>query len=122
MGSFAGFAQQGSDESDGIKDDFHPKQIIERVKRTRSLGGMTKLSLKKDFDRLLDMTRGYHKGGEDISLQQLRERYDVMLQRMGILLQEKDEELMKFIHDAKDKFWVILSDEEKFVAMMSAVP
>jgi hypothetical protein len=122
MVSFVGLAQQGSDESGGIQDDFHPKEIFERVAHTRSLGGLTKLSLKKDYDRLLDKARDYHEGGEDISLEQLREHYDVMLHRLKILLQDKDEELVNFIHDAGDKFWAILSDEEQFANMMGTLP
>jgi hypothetical protein len=122
MVSFGGFAQQGSGESDGIEDDFDPNEVFERVKRTRSLGGLTKLSLKKDYDKLLDTTRDYHAGGEDISLEQLRERYDVMLYRLKVLLQDKDEELVNFIHDARDKFWETLADEEKFAKMMGKSP
>ncbi len=122
MVSFVGLAQQESAKSDGIQDDFHPKEIFERIKHSRSLGGLTKLSLKKDVVRLLDMTRDYHEGGEDMSLEQLHERYDVMLHRLKILLQDKDEELMNVIHDARDKFWAILSDKEEFANMMGALP
>jgi hypothetical protein len=122
MVSFAGLAQQGSDESDGIEDDFDLNEVFERIVHTRSLGGLTKLSLKKDYDRLLDKIRNYHEGGKDISLEQLHERYDVMLHRLKILLQDKDEELVSIIHDARDEFWAILSDEEKFAKMMGTSP
>ena len=122
MVSFVGLAQQESAKSDGIQDDFHPKEIFERIKHSRSLGGLTNLSLKKDVVRLLDMTRDYHEGGEDMSLEQLHERYDVMLHRLKILLQDKDEELMNVIHDARDKFWAILPDKEEFANMMGALP
>ena len=112
----------GSAKSDGIPDDVNPNEIFERVARSRSLGGLTKLSLKKDYDRLLNMTRDYHQGGEDISVEQFSERYDVMLHTLKILLQDKDAELVNFINDARDKLWLILSDEEKFANMMGILP
>jgi hypothetical protein len=118
LASPGGLAQQQGDESNGIQDSFHPKQLADRVKRSKSLGGMTKLSLKKDYDRLLKMTRAYHEGDEDISLEQLRDRYDVMYHRLKTLLQDKDEEFTRFIHESKDIFWLSLSDEEQFAKMM----
>jgi len=122
MVSFVGLAQQGSGESDGIEDDFSLNEVFEQFVHTRSLGGLTKLSLKKDYDRLLAKTHDYHEGGKDISLEQLRERYDVMLHRLNILLQDKDEELVNIIHETSDKFWEILSDDGKFANMMGTLP
>jgi hypothetical protein len=41
-----------------------------------------------------------------------------MLHRLTVLVQDKDEEFVEFIHDAKDEFWTSLSDAEKFANMM----
>jgi len=112
-----GLAQQNSDERNGTQDNFHPTQLVDRIKRSKSLGGLTKLSLKKDYDRLAKMARDYHEGVEDISLEQLRERYDVMYHRLIVLLQDKDEEFIRFIHESSDEFWEMISDNEKFLNM-----
>ncbi len=112
-----GLAQQDSDKSDGIQDNFHPTQMVDRIKRSKSLGGLTKLSLKKDYDRLAKMARDYHEGVEGVSLEQLRDRYDVMYHRLIVLLQEKDEEFIEFIHESSDEFWEMLADSEKFLDM-----
>jgi len=112
-----GQTQQNSDERNGTQDNFHPTQMVDRIKRSKSVGGLTKLSLKKDYDRLAEMARDYHEGVEDISLEQLRERYDVMHNRLIVLLQDKDEEFIEFIHESSDEFWEMLADPEKFQNM-----
>jgi hypothetical protein len=51
MISLGGIAKQGSEQSDGDQRDFQPEEIFERVGGTRSLGVLTKLSIKKDYSR-----------------------------------------------------------------------
>ena len=115
--SVIGLAQHsGSDDSDGA-DDFDLNALISRVSQSRALGFLTKLSLKRDVGRLLENVRKYHDGSGDGSLEQLRERYDVVLHKLVILLQDKDRELVKSIDDGRDKLWAILSDDKKFASM-----
>lgn len=64
------------------------------------------------------MIREYHdKGGGEDSLEQLHERYDVMVHKLVVLLQDKDEELVKSIDDGRDKLWAMLADAKKFAGM-----
>ncbi len=115
--SVAGLAQQsGSDNSDGA-DDFDLNALVSRISQSKALGLFTKLSLKHDIDGLLENVRKYHDGSGDGSLEQLRERYDVLVHKLMILLQEKDGELVKSIDDGRDKLWAILSDHEKFASI-----
>jgi len=115
--SVAGLAQQnGSDKSDGA-DDFDLNALVSRISQSKALGLFTKLSLKHDVDGLLENVRKYHDGSGDGSLEQLRERYDVLVHKLMILLQEKDGELVKSIDDGRDKLWAILSDHEKFASI-----
>ncbi len=115
--SIAGLAQQsGSDNSDGA-DDFDLNALVSRISQSKALGLFTKLSLKHDIDGLLENVRKYHDGSGDGSLEQLRERYDVLVHKLMILLQEKDGELVKSIDDGRDKLWAILSDHEKFASI-----
>ncbi len=115
--SVIGLAQQtGSDNSDG-GDDFDLDALVSRVSQSKALGFFTKLSLKQDVDRLLKNVRKYHDGSGDGSLERLRERYDVVLHKLVILLQDKDKELVKSIDDGRDKLWAILSDDNKFASM-----
>ncbi len=115
--SVAGLAQQsGSDNSDDA-DDFDLNALVSRISQSKALGLFTKLSLKQDIDGLLENVRKYHDGSGDGSLEQLRERYDVLVHKLMILLQEKDGELVKSIDDGRDKLWAILSDHEKFASI-----
>lgn len=115
--SVAGLAQQsGSDNSDGA-DDFDLNALVSRISQSKALGLFTKLSLKHDIDGLLENVRKYHDGSGDGSLEKLRERYDVLVHKLMILLQEKDGELVKSIDDGRDKLWAILSDHEKFASI-----
>jgi hypothetical protein len=115
--SVAGLAQQsGSDNSDGT-DDFDLNALVSRISQSKALGLFTKLSLKQDIDGLLENVRKYHDGSGDGSLEKLRERYDVLVHKLMILLQEKDGELVQSIDDGRDKLWAILSDHEKFASI-----
>ncbi len=115
--SVAGLAQQsGSDKSDGA-DDFDLNALVSRISQSKALGLFTKLSLKHDIDGLLENVRKYHDGSGDGSLEQLRERYDVLVHKLVILLQDKDKELVNSIDDGRDKLWAILSDDKKFASI-----
>ena len=118
VASPVGLAQQAGAQNIDSQDDFHPHQILGRIKDTRALGGLTKLSLKKDYDRLLARALDYHEGDDSISIEQLREQYDVMIHRLTSLLQDKDEELVLFLDDSRDKYWLVLADQQKFANMM----
>lgn len=112
------FAQQsGSGEADNGAD-FDLEALVDRISHSKALGFLTKLSLKLDIDGFLKMVREYHdKGGGDDSLEQLHERYDVMVHKLVVLLQDKDEELVKSIDDGRNKLWAMLADAEKFAGM-----
>ena len=112
--SLIGLAQQSGSNDSTTGNDFDLDTLIDRVSHSKSLGIFTKLSLKKDIDQLLKNIRDHHGGTGDSSLEQLRERYDVMVHKLVVLLQEKDKELVKSIDDGRDKIWAILSDEKKF--------
>jgi hypothetical protein len=110
--SFFGVAQQtGSDNS---ADDIDLDALVDRVSHSKHLGFLTKISLRQDVDRLLESIRKYHSGAGEGSLEKARERYDIMVHKLIILLQDKDKELTKSIDDGREKLWAILSDEKKF--------
>lgn len=109
-----GLATQAVPDDAHGSDDFDLNTLIDRVAGSKALGFLTKLSLKRDIDRFLDSVRDFHKGTGDASLDQLRERYDALVHSLVVLVQDKDEELVKTIDDGRDKLWALLADEEKF--------
>ena len=112
------FAQQSGSVDSDRGEDFNLEALVDRISHSKALGFLTKLSLKLDIDGFLKMIREYHdKGGGEYSLEQLHERYDVMVHKLVVLLQDKDEELVKSIDDGRDKLWAMLADAKKFAGM-----
>ncbi len=56
-------------------------------------------------------------GVGDSSLEELHERYNVMVHKRVIVIGKKDEELAGYVADARDKLWDVLSDDIKFSNM-----
>lgn len=110
-------AAQARSENSGLPGDFDLDGLIHRVTKSKALGFLTKLSLKQEIDRLLESIRQYHNGTGNDSLEQLHERYDLMVHKLVTLVQNKDEELVKSIDDGRDKLWAILADEHKFAKL-----
>lgn len=112
--SLVGVAQQTGSSGAGLGDEFDLNALVDRLSNSKSLGIFTKLSLKGDIDRLLKNVGDYHKGDAKDSLDQLRERYDAMVHKLVVLLQDKDEDLVKSIDQSRDRVWLMLADEKEF--------
>lgn len=112
--SVIGLAQQtGTDDSADDKG-FDFDALVDRVSNSKHLGFLTKLSLKQDVDQLRESIRKYYDGTGESSLEKARERYDVMVHKLILLLQDKDRELAKSIDNGRENVWAILSDEKQF--------
>lgn len=107
---------QGTDAT-GSADDLDLDALVDRISSSKALGLFTKLSLKRDIDGFLDEVKRYHEGDADESLEELHERYDVMVHKLTALVQDKDTELVQSIDESRDKLWAILSDEAKFARL-----
>lgn len=112
-----GFVKQARSDDTNTGDGFDLNVLIDCVSNSKALGFLTKLALKQDIDRFLDNVGRYHKGAGDLRLEQLRERYDVLVHNLVAVVQDKDGELVKTIDDGRDKLWVLLADEEKFASL-----
>ena len=115
--SLLGLAQQSGSDNPTGHDDFDLDSLVDRVSHSKHLGFLTKISLKQDIDQLLEGIRKYHKGTDEGSLELARERYDVLVHKLIVLLQDKDEILAKSIEDSREKLWAILADEKKFAGI-----
>jgi len=127
--SLPGLAQQSGSASHADDETFDLDDLVGRISSSKSLGFFTKISLKNDIDNLLAELRDHHDkfdntSGNDSSdstqhesLQQLRERYDVMVHKLVVLLQDKDAELVKSIDDGREQLWAVLADRKKFAQL-----
>lgn len=88
--------------------------LEQRLRDTRAIGVFTKLSLKNQVDDLLEQFRAYHKKEAQISLTELRQRYDLLLLKVLSLLQDNDAPLAVAISSSREAIWQILTDPGKF--------
>jgi hypothetical protein len=80
--------------------DPHPQVanmavIEQRLAATQAVGVFTKLSIKRDADRLHAALREHHAGSGKASLDELRERFDLLVQAIVLLLQDKEPDLAR---------------------------
>jgi hypothetical protein len=66
-----------------------------RLRQTKAIGMLTKLSLKNQVDDLLGKFRAYHKRQGTATLPELRRSYDMLLLKVLSLLQDSDPSLAR---------------------------
>jgi hypothetical protein len=127
--SLLALAQQSDSAGHADNETFDLDDLIGRISSSKSLGFFTKISLKNDIDNLLAELRDYHdkfenrsgSGSGDThqseSLRELRERYDVMVHKLVVLLQDKDADLVKSIDDGREQLWAVLADKKRFAQL-----
>jgi hypothetical protein len=81
------------------------------------MGVFAKLSLKNQVDDLLAQFKAFHRKQTNVTLEDLRQRYDLLLLKVLTLLQDKDPPLAAAISSSREAIWGILTDPEKFAKM-----
>jgi len=90
------------------------KSLEARLRQTKAIGVLTKLSLKNQVDDLLERFRAYHKRQGTATLVDLRRNYDMLLLKVLSLLQDSDPSLARDIVKSRAAIWGILEDPRKF--------
>jgi len=85
-----------------------------RLRQTKAIGALTKLSLKNQVDDLLGKLRAYHKRQGTATLPELRRSYDMLMLKVLSLLQDGDPPLARDIVQSRAAIWGILADPRKF--------
>jgi len=85
-----------------------------RLKDTKAIGVLTKITLKNQVDDLLDQFRAYYQGKLKSDLAVLRRSYDLLLLKVLSLLQDSDQALAAAIAASREAIWDVLSDPVKF--------
>jgi hypothetical protein len=91
--------------------------LRERLRATKAIGLMTKLTLKNQVDDLLDRFRGHYAGKDKVTMQQLRQSYDLLMMKVLSLLQDKDQILASDIVASREVIWGLLADPRKFATL-----
>jgi len=91
--------------------------LKQRLRDTRAIGVFTKLALKNQVDDLLDKFRGFYDGQLKTSLPELRQAYELLVQKVLALLQDSDAPLAKEIAASREAIWGLLADPQKFATL-----
>jgi hypothetical protein len=91
--------------------------LEQRLRETRAIGVFTKLSIKNQVDDLLNQFRGFYQGRIKVQLEELRERYELLMFKVLTLLQDADRELAQAITASREAIWGILSDPQKLATI-----
>jgi hypothetical protein len=88
-----------------------------RLRQTKAIGVLTKISVKNEADDLLQEFRAYHtQQNTSPTLTELRRAYDMLFLKLLSLLQDGDPPLAKDIDSSRAAIWDVLVDPKKFVA------
>jgi len=88
--------------------------LEQRLKETKAIGVLTKITLKNQVDDLLNQFRSFYQGKLKTDLANLRRSYDLLVLKVLSLLQDSDQALATAIAASREAIWGILSDPAKF--------
>jgi hypothetical protein len=88
--------------------------LEQRLKDTKAIGVLTKITLKNQVDDLLSQFRSFYQGTLKSNLTDLRRSYDLLVLKVLSLLQDSDQALATAIAASREAIWGILSDPAKF--------
>jgi hypothetical protein len=91
--------------------------LKQRLRDTSAIGVFTKLALKNQVDDLLDKFRGFYRGQVKITLPELRQAYELLVQKVLALIQDSDPSLAKEILASRETIWGLLADPQKFATL-----
>ena len=91
--------------------------LEQRLRDTHAIGLFTKLSLKNQVDDLLAQFKAFHQGQSGNTLEQLRQKYEVLLMKVVSLLQDGDPALASAVLSSRQAIWGVLTDPKKFAAI-----
>ena len=88
-----------------------------RLRETKAIGVFTKLTLKNQVEDLLEQFKNFHEGRGGATLEELRERYNLLMLKVLSLLQRNDPRLARDLSASREALWTILADPVKFSNM-----
>jgi hypothetical protein len=91
--------------------------LEKRLRDTKAIGMLTKITLKNQVDDLLEQFRTYYQGKLKTDLATLRRAYDLLVMKFVSLLQDSDQPLASAIVASREQIWGILSDPAKFATI-----
>jgi hypothetical protein len=97
------------------KQDFD--RLVKRLTKTKALGLFAKMALKGDAQKFLAELARFHGGGGNATIDEIEERYHLMVHKLLASLKKKDATLAQEIAAYRDMLWNMLADAEAFAAL-----
>jgi hypothetical protein len=91
--------------------------LEQRIRETKAIGALTKITLKNQVDDLLDRFRKYYQGKLTTDLAALRRSYDLLVLKFVSLLQDDDPPLATAIVASREEIWALLADRTRFATL-----
>jgi hypothetical protein len=85
-----------------------------RLRDTKAIGIMTKITLKNQVDDLMKQFRAHYQGGQKTPVAALRPPYDMLVLKVLAVVQDGDPALARTIAGSREAIWAILADRDKF--------
>ncbi|MDX1460738.1 MAG: hypothetical protein R3348_06735 [Xanthomonadales bacterium] len=85
-----------------------------RLRKTKAIGVFTKLELKSQVNDLLGDIEAYHAERSRLSLSQIEQRFNLLVMKLLVLLEEDDPQLHREIASARPALWTTLADPDQF--------
>lgn len=90
------------------------------LRKSKAIGLFTKLELKSQVDELMDDFDHYHRQDSGLSIDQLKDRFGLLLMKLLVLLQDGDPALHANIVNSRAALWETLADPFQFAAIRGA--
>ena len=95
------------------------EELEARLRETDAIGFFTKLELKGQVDDLLEEVRNFHHEESELSIEELHERFNLLMLKVLSLLQDDDPGLSADIAMARAALWTVLSDPARFAQQVT---
>ena len=103
-----------------VEEEIVDLQILaDMLANTKAVSLLTKLSLKKDINKVLKRLNQFHDGKSKFTLEQLEEQYNLLLMKIAIHLQDNDLILHRHLCNAWLVIWEDLRDYDRFKEQQS---
>ena len=86
--------------------------LEQRIRKTNAIGGLAKLKLSGDINKMVADLKTYHAGGSPHTLEQHREQYDLLYMKVVSQVQDKDPDLFDQLCNAWEPLWAELQDKD----------
>jgi hypothetical protein len=89
-------------------------ELLQRFSDSKAVGVFTKLSIKNNITHLNQSFGTYHQGKRPPTIEELRESYDLMVQEIMVLIQNKDPVLARDLYETRLLLWSYLVEPDKY--------